>query len=70
VNFFHDAGIETSTIVLSAFATAVEHGMRTCMERRLQEALSNPATEVMKMPPIVKRYYAGVVAGAVNSSAS
>jgi UDP-GlcNAc:undecaprenyl-phosphate GlcNAc-1-phosphate transferase len=71
VNFFHDAGIETSTIVLSAFATAVEHGMRTCMERRLQEALSNPATEVLKMPAIVKRYYAaGAAVGAVNSSAS
>jgi UDP-GlcNAc:undecaprenyl-phosphate/decaprenyl-phosphate GlcNAc-1-phosphate transferase len=71
VNFFHDAGIETSTIVLSAFATAVEHGMRTCMERRLQEALSNPATEVVKMPAIVKRYYAaGAAVGAVNSSAS
>jgi hypothetical protein len=71
VNFFHDASIETSTIVLSAFATAVEHGMRTCIERRLQETLSNPTTEVVKMPAIVKHYYAaGVVAGAVNSSAS
>jgi hypothetical protein len=71
VNFFHDASIETSSIVLSAFATAVEQGMRTCMERRLQEALSNPATEVVKMPAIVKRYYAaGVAAGAVNSSGS
>jgi hypothetical protein len=31
VNFFHDLGIETSSIVLSAFATAVEQGMRTCI---------------------------------------
>ncbi len=49
---------ETSSIVLSAFATAVEHGMRTCIERRLQEAPARRPAEVVKMPPIVKRYYA------------
>jgi hypothetical protein len=52
INFFHDVGIETSSIVLSAFATAVEHGMRACLERRLEEA------EVVKMPTLVKRYRA------------
>jgi hypothetical protein len=44
--------------------------MRTCIERRLQETVSGRAAEVVKMPAIVKRYYAaGVVAGAGNPSA-
>jgi hypothetical protein len=38
VNFFQDVAIGANSIVLSAFATAVEHGMRTCIERRLHEA--------------------------------
>jgi UDP-GlcNAc:undecaprenyl-phosphate GlcNAc-1-phosphate transferase len=58
VNFFHDVGIETSSIVLSAFATAVEHGMRACLERRLQEPAITLPAEVVKMPAIVKRYRA------------
>jgi hypothetical protein len=64
VNFFHDLGIDTSSMVLSAFATAVEHGMRTCIERRSQEAPAPTvhAAEVLKMPPIVKRYYAASAA--------
>jgi UDP-GlcNAc:undecaprenyl-phosphate/decaprenyl-phosphate GlcNAc-1-phosphate transferase len=71
VNFFRDVGIETSSIVLSAFATAVEHGMRTCIERRLQETATVRPAEVVKMPAIVKHYYAaGVVAGAGNPTAS
>jgi UDP-GlcNAc:undecaprenyl-phosphate GlcNAc-1-phosphate transferase len=64
VNFFHDMGIETSSIVLSAFATAVEHGMRTCIERRLMEATTGRPAEVVKMPAIVKRYYATSAAAA------
>jgi UDP-GlcNAc:undecaprenyl-phosphate/decaprenyl-phosphate GlcNAc-1-phosphate transferase len=59
VNFFQDLRIETSSIVLGAFATAVEHGMRTCIERRLHEAaVAGRPVEVVKMPPIVKRFYA------------
>jgi UDP-GlcNAc:undecaprenyl-phosphate GlcNAc-1-phosphate transferase len=55
VNFFHDLGIDKNSLVLSAFATAVEHGMRSCIERRRHESRM---AEVVKMPPIVKRYYA------------
>jgi hypothetical protein len=71
VNFFHDVGIETSSIVLSAFATAVEQGMRTCTERLFQEAAAavRPA-EIVKMPPIVKRYYASAAAAAAGSTRS
>jgi UDP-GlcNAc:undecaprenyl-phosphate GlcNAc-1-phosphate transferase len=59
VNFFHDVGIETSSLVLSAFATAVENGMRTCMERLFLEAAATVhPVEVVKIAPIVKRYYA------------
>jgi UDP-GlcNAc:undecaprenyl-phosphate/decaprenyl-phosphate GlcNAc-1-phosphate transferase len=68
VNFFHDLKIETSSIVLSAFATAVEHGMRTCMERRLLEAATGHPAEVVKMPVIVKRYYAASAASATVGS--
>jgi UDP-GlcNAc:undecaprenyl-phosphate/decaprenyl-phosphate GlcNAc-1-phosphate transferase len=68
VNFFHDLGIETSSIVLSAFATAVEHGMRTCMERRLQEMRTGRQAEVVKMPTIVKRYYAATAAAGAGKS--
>jgi hypothetical protein len=64
VNFFRELEGETSSIVLSAFATAVEHGMRTCMERRLHEAATGRPAEVIKMPPIVKRYYAASAAAA------
>ena len=68
VNFFHDMRIETSSMVLSAFATAVEHGMRTCIERRFQEdAAAPPAAEVVKMPPIVKRYYAAAAAAGAGT---
>jgi UDP-GlcNAc:undecaprenyl-phosphate GlcNAc-1-phosphate transferase len=62
VNFFHDLKAETSSIVLSGFATAVEHGMRICIERQLMEAATGRAAEVVKMPPIVKRYYAATAA--------
>src|ERR1700722_11399404 len=59
VNFFHDVGIETSSLVLSAFATAVENRMRTCMERLFLEAAATVhPLEVVKIAPIVKRYYA------------
>ncbi len=69
VDFFHDVGIETSSMVLSAFATAVEHGMRACIERRSQETVA-PAVrpvEVVKMPTIVKRYYAASAAAGVGT---
>jgi UDP-GlcNAc:undecaprenyl-phosphate/decaprenyl-phosphate GlcNAc-1-phosphate transferase len=65
VNFFHDLGIETSSIVLSAFATAVEHGMRKCLNRRLQPVKPQPV-EVLRMPAIVKRYYAAAAAAGVG----
>jgi UDP-GlcNAc:undecaprenyl-phosphate/decaprenyl-phosphate GlcNAc-1-phosphate transferase len=65
VNFFHDLEMETSSIVLSAFATAVEHGMRTCIEQRFQKAaVTVRPAEVVKMPRIVKRYYAASAAAA------
>ncbi len=63
VNFFRDLENETSPIVLSAFAAAVEHGMKTCMERRLQEAVTRRKAEVVRMQPIVKRFYAASAAG-------
>jgi UDP-GlcNAc:undecaprenyl-phosphate GlcNAc-1-phosphate transferase len=62
VNFFRDLENETSPIVLSAFAIAVEHGMKTCIERRLQEAVTGRKAEVVRMPAIVKRYYAASAA--------
>ncbi|MGP0070399.1 MAG: MraY family glycosyltransferase [Bryobacteraceae bacterium] len=68
VNFFHDLGIETSSIVLSAFATAVEHGMTTCLERRRLEAATGRPAEVVKMPTIVKRYYAVSAAAGAGKS--
>ena len=43
VNFFHDVGIDTSSMVLSAFATAVEQGMRTCIERRFEKLSRQPS---------------------------
>jgi UDP-GlcNAc:undecaprenyl-phosphate/decaprenyl-phosphate GlcNAc-1-phosphate transferase len=64
VGFFHDVSTDTSSIVLSAFATAVEHGMRACIERRFEQAASVRPVEVVKMPPIVKRYYAASAAAA------
>jgi UDP-GlcNAc:undecaprenyl-phosphate GlcNAc-1-phosphate transferase len=63
VNFFHDLENETSPIVLSAFARAVQHGMKTCMERRLhQEAPAGRKAEIVRIPTIVKRYYASSLA--------
>src|SRR5580658_4167364 len=62
VNFFRDLENETSPIVLSAFAAAVEHGMKACIERRLQEAVTGRKAEVVRMAPIVKRYYAASTA--------
>ncbi len=70
VNFFHDVGVETSSIVLSAFATAVEHGMRACMEHRFHEMAASRQAEVVKMPPIVKRYYAASPAAASAASSN
>jgi hypothetical protein len=69
VNFFHDLGIDTSSMVLGAFATAVEHGMRTCIERRSQETVAPTVrpVEVVKMPTIVKRYYAASVAAGAGT---
>ncbi len=68
VNFFHDLTVESSTLVLSAFATAVEHGMRTCIERRALEAHTGQPAEVVKMPAIVKRYYAAAAVAAAGKS--
>jgi UDP-GlcNAc:undecaprenyl-phosphate GlcNAc-1-phosphate transferase len=70
VNFFRDLENETSPIVLSAFATAVEHGMKTCLERRVQRVVAGRKAEVVRMPPLVKRYYAAsaAAAGVGNSS--
>lgn len=68
VNFFHDLGLESSSVVLTAFAAAVEHGMRASIERRPQEVAAKSPAEVVKMPPIVKHYYAaGAAAGAGKS---
>src|SRR5580704_12603920 len=67
VNFFRDLENETSPIVLSAFAAAVEHGMKTCMERRLQEAVTRRKAEVVRMQPIVKRFYAASAAAGVGT---
>lgn len=68
VNFFHDLGIESGSLVLSAFATAVEHGMRASMTRRLQEPTTSRPAEVVKMPTVVKRYYAASAAAASGKS--
>jgi UDP-GlcNAc:undecaprenyl-phosphate/decaprenyl-phosphate GlcNAc-1-phosphate transferase len=66
VNFFHDLEIQTSSLVLSAFATAVEHGMRACIDRRMQP-VAEPL-EVVKMPAIVKRYYAASAAAGAGKA--
>ncbi len=68
VNFFHDVRIETSSIVLSAFAIAVEHGMRACRDRCLHEETVTHSAEVVKMPPIVKRFYAASAAAGAGSA--
>jgi hypothetical protein len=73
VNFFRDLENEANPIVLSAFAVAVQHGMKTCMERRLhQEAPAGSNTEIVRIPAIVKRYYASSLAavGAGNRTGS
>lgn len=67
VNFFHDLEMETSSIVLSAFASAVEHGMRACIDRGRQPAAAQPV-EVVKMPAIVKRYYAASAAAGAGKA--
>lgn len=67
VNFFHDLNIETSSIVLSAFATAVEHGVRACIERQMQPTAAQPL-EVVKMPPIMKRYFAASAAAGAGKA--
>jgi hypothetical protein len=36
--------------------------MKTCIERRLQEAVTGRKAEVVRMPAIVKRYYAASAA--------
>jgi UDP-GlcNAc:undecaprenyl-phosphate GlcNAc-1-phosphate transferase len=64
VNFFHDMGMETSSVVLTAFATSVEYGMRTCIERLRQQEATARQAEVVKMPKIVKHYYAASAAAA------
>jgi UDP-GlcNAc:undecaprenyl-phosphate/decaprenyl-phosphate GlcNAc-1-phosphate transferase len=66
LNFFRDVKADTNTVVLSAFVTAVQHGMRACMERRLHEQATSQQTELVRMPAIVKRYYAA--AGATAAS--
>jgi UDP-GlcNAc:undecaprenyl-phosphate GlcNAc-1-phosphate transferase len=65
VGFFHDLRIETGSMVLGAFASAVEHGMRTCIERRFQETASaGGLAQVVRMPAIVKHYYAASASAA------
>jgi hypothetical protein len=61
VNFFRNIDSETNSIVLSAFVTAVEHGLRASIERR------SKATEVVKLPTIVKHYYAVAAAAAAGN---
>jgi UDP-GlcNAc:undecaprenyl-phosphate GlcNAc-1-phosphate transferase len=61
VNFFRNIESETNSIVLSAFVTAVEHGLRASIERR------SKTTEVVKLPTIVKHYYAVAAAAAAGN---
>jgi hypothetical protein len=61
VNFFRNIESETNSIVLSAFVTAVEHGLRASIERR------SKTTEVVKLQPIVKRYYAAAAAAGAGN---
>ena len=56
VNFFHDLEPGASSVILTAFATAVEHGVKACLAR------SQDGAEVIKMPPIMKHYAAAATA--------
>jgi len=62
VNFFHDLEPGASSVILTAFATAVEHGVNACLAR------SQGNAEVIKMPPIVKHYYAASAGAPVGGS--
>lgn len=59
VNFFHDLEPGASSVILTAFATAVEHGVKACLAR------SQGTTEVIKMPPILKHYTASAAANRI-----
>jgi UDP-GlcNAc:undecaprenyl-phosphate GlcNAc-1-phosphate transferase len=67
VNFFRNIDSETNSIVLSAFVTAVEHGLRASIERRRFHDVASETTEVVKLPPVVKRYYAVAAAAAAGN---
>jgi UDP-GlcNAc:undecaprenyl-phosphate GlcNAc-1-phosphate transferase len=65
VNFFRDLETEVSPMVLSGFVMAVEHGMKSCLERGLQKDAGGREKEVV-LHKVIKRHYparAAAVAG-------
>jgi UDP-GlcNAc:undecaprenyl-phosphate GlcNAc-1-phosphate transferase len=65
VNFFRELETEVSPMVLSGFVTAVERGMKCCLERGLQKDADVRETEVV-LHKVMKRHYpaSAVAAGA------
>jgi hypothetical protein len=65
VNFFRELETEATSMLLSGFVAAVEHGMKRCLERGLQEDVGGRDAEVVSLRAVMKRYYpAGAAAGA------
>jgi UDP-GlcNAc:undecaprenyl-phosphate GlcNAc-1-phosphate transferase len=67
LNFFRAFESKTSPVLLGAFVTAVERGMKCCVDRCFKEAELRQ-TEVVKLTPIVKHYYAAAAVGAGTHS--
>jgi UDP-GlcNAc:undecaprenyl-phosphate/decaprenyl-phosphate GlcNAc-1-phosphate transferase len=65
VNFFREIDTEVSPMVLSAFVMAVEHGLKSCLERGLE----SPEPEVVRLRAVMKRYYPAKAASAAAASA-
>jgi UDP-GlcNAc:undecaprenyl-phosphate GlcNAc-1-phosphate transferase len=56
VNFFQELETEVSPMVLSGFVTAVQNGMKSCLERGLREDADSRETEVV-VHKVMTRYY-------------
>jgi UDP-GlcNAc:undecaprenyl-phosphate GlcNAc-1-phosphate transferase len=63
VNFFQELETEVSPMVLSGFVTAVQNGMKSCLERGLREDVDGREKEVV-LHTVMKRYYPASAAAA------
>jgi len=64
VRFFRDLETEVSPLVLSSFVTAVERGMKDCLQRRLRVDAVGPKAEVVRKPATAERCLAASAATA------